>query len=72
MVAVCRMSVFSAAPNIVYILADDMGVGDISALNPDSKIQTPNLDRMVADGMVFSDAHTASVLLKGRLQNDNR
>ena len=49
-------------PNIVYILADDMGIGDISALNPESKIQTPNLDRLVAQGMIFTDAHTASAV----------
>jgi len=32
--------------NIVYILADDMGYGDLSCLNPDSKIPTPNMDRI--------------------------
>jgi arylsulfatase A len=49
-------------PNIVYILADDMGIGDISALNDESKIQTPNLDRLIAQGMTFTDAHTASAV----------
>ena len=48
------------APNIVVIFADDMGYGDVSALNPDSRIQTPNLDDMAKDGMVFTDAHTSS------------
>ena len=50
----------SARPNIVYILADDMGVGDVSCLNPQSAWQTPNLDRLAREGMVFTDAHSAS------------
>ena len=50
----------SQPPNIVYILADDMGYGDVSALNPESKIITPNLDKMANDGMIFTDAHTNS------------
>ena len=48
------------APNIVYILADDMGYGDVSVLNPESKIQTPNIDRLANEGMYFSDAHAGS------------
>lgn len=47
-------------PNIVYILADDMGQGDVSAYNPNGKIPTPNIDRMVREGMKFTDAHTSS------------
>lgn len=47
-------------PNIVYILADDMGYGDVRALNPDCRFPTPNLDRMAAQGMRFTDAHTGS------------
>lgn len=47
-------------PNIVYILADDMGYGDVACNNPESKIPTPNLDRMAAAGMRFTDAHAAS------------
>jgi len=47
-------------PNIVYIMADDMGIGDISALNKDSKINTPNLDLLIENGMTFTDAHTAA------------
>ena len=47
-------------PNIVYILADDMGYGDVSALNPDSKIRTPNIDRLAHEGMHFTDAHSGS------------
>lgn len=47
-------------PNIIYILADDMGYGDVSCLNKDSKLQTVNLDRMAEGGMIFTDAHTSS------------
>ena len=47
-------------PNIVYILADDMGFGDIRRLNYESKIPTPNLDRLVHQGKVFTEAHTPS------------
>ena len=47
-------------PNIIYILADDMGYGDMGCNNPDSKIPTPNLDRLAAQGMRFTDAHAPS------------
>ena len=47
-------------PNIVLIFADDMGYGDVTAYDPKSKIKTPNLDRLTAAGMMFTDAHTAS------------
>ncbi len=51
-----------ARPNIIYILADDLGYGDLSALNPDSKIQTPNIDRLVREGLSFTDAHSPSAV----------
>lgn len=44
-------------PNIVFILADDMGYGDLKAYNRESKISTPNLDALARDGMTFTDAH---------------
>lgn len=44
-------------PNIVYILADDLGYGDLGSYNKDSKIPTPNLDRLASAGMRFTDAH---------------
>lgn len=44
-------------PNIVFILADDLGYGDLGCYNKDSKIPTPNLDRLASEGMRFSDAH---------------
>lgn len=48
-------------PNIVVLFADDMGYGEVHALNPErGKISTPNLDKLVQSGMAFTDAHTAS------------
>lgn len=49
-------------PNIIYILADDMGYGDIEALNAESKIPTPNLNKMAKCGMTFTDAHSNSAV----------
>lgn len=45
-------------PNLVIILADDLGYGDVGCYNPGSKIPTPNIDRLAARGVQFSDAHT--------------
>ncbi len=47
-------------PNIVFILADDMGYGDMNTYNPESKINTPNIDSMASEGMKFTDAHAAA------------
>ncbi|MBC8616694.1 sulfatase-like hydrolase/transferase [Parabacteroides faecis] len=47
-------------PNIVFIFADDMGYGDVSALNENSKIQTTNIDRIASEGVTFTDAHSSS------------
>ncbi|TXT28235.1 MAG: arylsulfatase A family protein, partial [Planctomycetota bacterium] len=47
-------------PNILLILCDDLGYGDVKCLNPDGKIATPNMDRIAREGMIFTDAHTSS------------
>lgn len=52
----------SNRPNIVVILADDFGVGDIQAHYPANKIPTPHLDRLVREGRSFGDAHTPSAV----------
>lgn len=51
-----------APPNIIVILADDLGFGDLSCNNPESKIQTPHADRIAAEGMRFTDAHSPSAV----------
>jgi arylsulfatase A len=50
----------SDLPNIVYVLADDLGYGDLGCYNPKSKIPTPRLDQFAAQGMRFTDAHSPS------------
>ncbi len=48
-------------PNIIYILCDDLGYGDVHCLNPErGKIATPNADRLRAEGMAFTDCHATS------------
>jgi len=50
----------NSRPNIVVIYADDMGYGDLNCQNPDSKIPTPNLDKLASEGIRFTDAHSSS------------
>lgn len=47
-------------PNVVFILADDLGYGDVKCFNPEGRIPTPNIDRMASEGMRFTNAHAAS------------
>lgn len=47
-------------PNVVVILADDLGYGDVQCYNPErGKIPTPHIDRLATQGMRFSDAHSS-------------
>lgn len=50
------------APNVVIFFVDDLGYGDISALNVNGKIKTPNVDRLAHEGMIFTDAHSTSAV----------
>ena len=51
----------SEKPNIVFILCDDLGYGEIQSLAPEtSKIKTPHVDKLTEEGMVFTDAHSGS------------
>jgi arylsulfatase A len=50
----------SSRPNIVYILTDDQGYGDVSRLNPAGRIATPHIDRIAGEGIIFTDAHSGS------------
>ncbi|MHA7131993.1 sulfatase family protein [Algoriphagus namhaensis] len=49
-------------PNIIVILADDLGYGDVGAFNAESLIKTPHLDQLATEGMLFTDAHTTSAV----------
>ena len=49
-------------PNIVFILADDLGYGDVGCYSEESKVPTPHLDKLAAQGMRFTDAHSPSTV----------
>ena len=49
-------------PNIIFIYLDDLGYGDVTCYNPDSKIHTPHMDRLAKEGMLFTDAHTPAAI----------
>lgn len=49
-------------PNIIYILTDDLGYGDLSCLNKESKLNTVNIDKMASEGLICSDAHSSSAV----------
>ena len=57
--ALCVRSFAAENPNIVLILADDLGYGDVRCLNPAGKISTPHLDRLAAGGMRFTSYRIA-------------
>ncbi len=52
----------AAPPNILLILADDLGYGDVRCYNADSKVPTPNLDKLASEGMRFTDAHSPATV----------
>jgi len=52
----------TSAPNIVIILADDMGYGDLQPFNPNSEVPTPYLNKLAEEGIMFMDAHTPSAI----------
>ncbi len=49
-------------PNIIYILTDDLGIGDVQFFNPQGKVKTPNIDRLGREGKSFTDAHSSSAV----------
>lgn len=60
---ICTQAAFAQEkPNIIFILADDMGYGDVSVDNPYSRIHTPAIDRLASEGIRFTDAHAAGAL----------
>ena len=68
----------SQPPNIVFVLADDLGYGDVGCYNPNSKIPTPNIDRLAENGLRYTNMHTTalcsptrSCVLTGRNHHSN-
>ena len=59
-VSVAQEPAAQPLPNIVLVMADDLGIGDVSPTNPECKIKTPNLQKLAGQGLVFMDAHTPS------------
>jgi arylsulfatase A len=49
-------------PNVVFLMADDMGYGDLGCYNEESKIPTPNMDQLAEEGVRFTDAHASSAV----------
>lgn len=49
-------------PNIIIIYTDDQGYGDVSALNPEAKFRTPNIDKIANEGVVFTDGHSSDAV----------
>ncbi len=60
--AFCASTSGAQRPNIVVILADDLGYGDVGCYNPESRVPTPNLDRLASQGIRFTDAHSPSTV----------
>jgi arylsulfatase A-like enzyme len=58
----CSVTAAFAKPNVIFILCDDLGYGDVGCYNSDSGIPTPHLDKLAAEGMRFTDAHSGSAV----------
>jgi len=57
-----QAQVTAEKPNIIYILSDDLGYGDVKYFNPEGKIATPNIDKLGSQGMAFTDVHSSSAV----------
>lgn len=60
--ASCKQEAEKPLPNIIYILADDLGYGDVSAMNPEAAWKTTYIDQIAEEGIRFTDAHTGSAV----------
>jgi len=60
MACVSRKPGSAKNPNIIFIMTDDMGIGDTTVYNAESKIPTPNMENMAKEGVVFTDGHSSS------------
>lgn len=60
-VAIASLDADAANPNIIFMMCDDLGYGDVNCLAPDTcKIDTPGADQLAREGMIFTDAHSGS------------
>lgn len=62
LLSVAAVSDTANKPSIVYILADDLGYGDVQCNYPKGKIPTPSIDKLAAGGMRFTDAHAPTAV----------
>lgn len=58
----CSERVEESRPNVVFILADDLGYGDLSSYNPRGRINTPHLDQLASQGVRFTNAHSSAAV----------
>ena len=58
----CKKQEESKQPNIIFIMADDLGYGDVQSLNPASKIRTPFIDKLASQGLSFINAHAPAAV----------
>ncbi len=58
----CSSAYANEQPNIVLILADDLGYGDVGCYNDQCRVATPNIDKLARDGIRFSDAHSPATV----------
>lgn len=58
----CANRPAESQPNVVFILADDLGYGDLSSYNPQGRIRTPQLDRLASQGVRFTNAHSSAAV----------
>ena len=58
----CGHALAAERPNVLLILADDLGYGDVRCYNEKSKVETPNIDRLASEGMRFTDAHSPATV----------
>lgn len=57
-----RSQSLASTPNVIVIYTDDQGFGDMSCQNADAKFKTPNLDRIAAEGIRFTNAHSSDTV----------
>jgi arylsulfatase A len=58
----CSQALAAERPHVLLILADDLGYGDVRCYNEQSKVETPNIDRLAREGMKFTDAHSPATV----------